>query len=186
MFPVVLDLSRLPVALVGSADVARDRLVKLDSAGATSVTAYCCEPDAALITSAGFRLRQHHPDASELSLARVLLVAGLDDGSASELAATARALGVLVNVEDRTQWCDFHMPSTIRRGDLTVAVSTNGQSPRLARRVRRFIESLIGPEWADRVAEISRKRSAWRSAGEDHASVARLTDDLIDRRRWLP
>lgn len=186
MYPVVLDLTRLPVALVGSADAVLGRLAGLDAAGASAVTVFCREPDSALSAAAGARLAPRHPDAGDLSRVRVLLVCGLQDGPASELAAAARAIGVLVNVEDRRQWCDFHLPSIIRRGDLTFAVSTDGQSPGLARRVRRFIESQIGPEWASRVAEIAERRSAWRASGRDSATVARLTDEFIDRRGWLP
>ena len=186
MYPVVLDLARLPVALVGSAGAALGRLAGLDAAGASTVTVFCREPDSALTAAAGTRLVLRHPNTSDLSRARVLLVCGLEDGPASELAAAARAIGVLVNVEDRRQWCDFHLPSISRRGELSIAVSTDGRSPGLARRVRRFIESQIGPEWVDRLAEIADKRAAWRASGRDASTVARLTDELIDRRGWLP
>ena len=186
MYPVVLDLARLPAALVGSASAARRRLAGLEAGGASSVTVYCPEPDSALIAAAGPRLAPRYPDSGDLSRARMLLVCGLDDGPASELAKAARAIGVLVNVEDRPQWCDFHLPSISRRGDLTIAVSTGGQSPGLARRVRRFIESQIGPEWSSRLTEIAEKRAAWRASGSDTASVSRLTNELIDQRGWLP
>ena len=116
---------------------------------------------------------------------RVLLIAGLAEETASALAATARAMGVLVNVEDRKPWCDFHVPSVIRRGDLVLTVSTNGRSPGLSSRIRRFLERLFGPEWEGRVEEVAGGRAAWRAEGADMPTVARLTDDLVHRRGWL-
>ena len=73
----------------------------------------------------------------------------------------------------------------VRRGDLTLTVSTNGRSPGLAKRIRRYLEQLFGPEWADRVDDVAARRTAWRSAGADMATLGNRTDALIARRRWL-
>ncbi len=185
MYPIVLDLSRLPVALVGSAAAAGRRLAALDAASASSVRVYCPQPDAELARAAGGRLVPGHPGPSDLAEVRVLLVAGLDEASSSRLAVAARSIGVLVNVEDRPDWCDFHIPSVSRRGDLLITVSTAGRSPGLARRIRRFIEARFGPEWADRLAEIATRRTEWRASGADPAMVGRLSDSYIERRGWL-
>lgn len=186
MFPLALDVTRLPVALAGNGPAAARRLAALDAAGATRVTVFSQTPDDPLTEAAGGRLVPRLPTAADLARARLLLVAGLDDEHAATLATLARAMGVLVNVEDRKAWCDFHLPSVIRRGDLVLTVSTNGRSPGLARRIRRRLEGLFGPEWGERVDEIAARRGEWRAAGADMAQVARLTDDLVARNRWLP
>ena len=134
MFPLALDVARLPVALAGNGPAAARRLAALDCAGATRVTVFSQTPDEALGGAAGGRLVRRLPGAADLAEVRLLLVAGLDDDSAAALVALARAMGVLVNVEDRKAWCDFHLPAVIRRGDLVLTVSTNGRSPGLARR----------------------------------------------------
>ncbi len=185
MYPLTLDVARLPVALAGGGPALLRRLDGLDAAGAAHVTVFAETPDAALADAAGPRLVHRLPTAADLVGVRLLLVAGLDDGAAAALAGLARAMGVLVNVEDRKPWCDVHIPAVVRRGDLTLTVSTNGRSPGLAKRIRRYLEGLFGPEWADRVDDVAARRTVWRSAGADMATLGRRTDALIARRGWL-
>jgi precorrin-2 dehydrogenase/sirohydrochlorin ferrochelatase len=75
-------------------------------------------------------------DAVSFDGLSVLYVAGLEPLAAGELARRARAARVLVNVEDRPELCDFHVPAIVRRGDLAFTVSTSGRAPGLARRLR--------------------------------------------------
>lgn len=83
-----------------------------------------------------------------------LAYAATDDDVLHEaIAAEADAAGVLLNVVDRPPWCNFIVPSILTRGDLTVAVSTGGGSPALARRVRQDLERALGPEY-ERALEI--------------------------------
>ena len=93
----------------------------------------------------------------------------------------AHAAGVLVNVEDDPGRSDFHSPSVLHRGDLTVAISTNGKSPALAALLRRVLESRLGPEWAALVAEIGSLRRGWRKAGADPAAIGRWTTEWAAR-----
>ena len=185
MYPLTLDVARLPVALAGGGPALKRRLYGLDAAGAAYVTVFAETPDAALVQAAGPRLAHRLPTAADLVGVRLLLVAGLDDGSASALAGLARAMGTLVNVEDRKPWCDVHVPAVVRRGDLTLTVSTNGRSPGLAKRIRRYLEALFGPEWQGRVDDVAAHRAAWRAEGADMTALGRRTDALIARRRWL-
>ncbi|MFQ5783542.1 MAG: bifunctional precorrin-2 dehydrogenase/sirohydrochlorin ferrochelatase [Alphaproteobacteria bacterium] len=186
MFPVSLDLGRVAVALAGAGAPLHRRLAALDAAGARRLRVFSPTPDAALAAAAGVRLECRLPDPADLAGVGLLLVAGLDDAAAAQLAATARAAGVLVNVEDRRAWCDFHLPAVMRRGALTLAISTDGRSPGLAARIKRYLEAAFGPEWGARTDEAAAQRGAWRAAGADGATVARLTDALVERRGWLP
>jgi siroheme synthase-like protein len=61
--------------------------------------------------------------------------------------ADCDARGILCNVVDVPELCHFYMPSILRRGDLVIAVSTSGNSPAFARKVRLFLESLIGDDF---------------------------------------
>jgi precorrin-2 dehydrogenase/sirohydrochlorin ferrochelatase len=61
----------------------------------------------------------------------------------------ARSQGALVNVMDDVTHCDFAAPAVVRRGDLTIAISTGGGSPALARRLREQLEVQFGGEWGD-------------------------------------
>lgn len=185
MFPVALDVARLDLALIGNGSAAARRLRGLDESGAGNVAVFADAPSATLREAAQERLVERLPDAADLARFSLVLIAGPDDGGAARLAALARATGALVNVEDRPAWCDFHVQSVIRRGDLTIGISTNGRAPGLARRLRQYLEGLIAPAWAGRVAELAAHREDWRREGADLCAVMRHTDALIEERGWL-
>ncbi len=148
MFPISLDLSRLPVTLVGNGPQAARRLALLDEDGAENVIVYAPAPTEALARAGDGRLLRRWPTPAEVAQARLLLIADdVEAGVMRDLVATARAGGTLVNVEDRPELCDFHSPAVVRRGDLLLTVSTGGRSPRLAHRLGRFLGEVFGPEW---------------------------------------
>ncbi|MEJ0069324.1 MAG: NAD(P)-dependent oxidoreductase [Pseudomonadota bacterium] len=76
------------------------------------------------------RLHRGLPSRDALAGSAALFVCDLPRTDAAALVATARALNILVNVEDETALCDFHMPAIVRRGDLVLSISTGGKSPR--------------------------------------------------------
>jgi siroheme synthase-like protein len=69
-----------------------------------------------------------------------------------------RARGVLCNVVDDPEHCDFFYPAVVRRGPLQIAISTDGNSPALAGRLRREMERQFGPEWGDWIKHVGRQR----------------------------
>ncbi|HUY39924.1 MAG TPA: bifunctional precorrin-2 dehydrogenase/sirohydrochlorin ferrochelatase [Candidatus Binataceae bacterium] len=78
-----------------------------------------------------------------------LAFAATDDADAHrEIASEARAFGVMLNVADEPELCDFIAPAVVRRGDLQIAVSTSGASPATAARIRRELEHRFGWEYA--------------------------------------
>ena len=93
---------------------------------------------------------------------------------------------MLVNVEDRPELCDLHLPAVLRRGDLTLAISTNGRAPGVAGLLRRHLERLFGPEWRGRIDELGRPaRAGWRAEGADMTTVKHRTDRYVEDRKWL-
>jgi precorrin-2 dehydrogenase / sirohydrochlorin ferrochelatase len=167
MLPIVLTPTSLKVGLTGRGD-ARDRR-------------------AALLAEAGVEARLLPENAPDDLLAplQLLFVAGLDEGEGRDLATRARALGVLVNVEDNIPLCDFHVPALVRRGDLLLTASTGGQVPGLARALREVLADEFGPEWTGRLKELGLARAKWRSEGLSQAQVSRMVRDLIVSRGWL-
>jgi len=70
----------------------------------------------------------------------------------------AQRRGVLCNVVDVPEYCDFYYPAVVRRGDLQVAISTNGQSPSLSQKLRQQLERQFGPGYGQWVAELGETR----------------------------
>ncbi len=130
MLPVSLDLARLRVVLVGDgpAGLHGDWRCCMRPA-ATKLTVYASRPNAEWLNAAGPLLVGDVPLAADFAGAAVVFLAGLDDALTIALASAARQAGALVHAEDRLDLTDLHIPAVVRRGDLTLAVSTNGESP---------------------------------------------------------
>jgi precorrin-2 dehydrogenase/sirohydrochlorin ferrochelatase len=185
MLPLTLDVDSLPIVLVGRGEAVRRRLAALDDAAARALRVFSDEPPDGLAATAGDRLRRHLPTANDLIGARLVLIAGLPRELSERLAIAARAHGALVNVEDIDALCDVHMPAVVRRGGLSVAISTGGRSPGLARLLKGVFEQLLDPRWGVWLDELAAHRVRWRGAGLAMAEVGRRTAALVLARGWL-
>jgi precorrin-2 dehydrogenase/sirohydrochlorin ferrochelatase len=115
----------------------------------------------------------------------ILFIAGLEYDAAKAMAAKARAISVLVNVEDQPELCDFHVPAIVRRGDLVLTASTGGQAPGLARRLREWLSDRFGPEWTLHMEDVRTARAGWRADGLASDEVSRRTSALVAEKGWL-
>jgi precorrin-2 dehydrogenase/sirohydrochlorin ferrochelatase len=185
VLPITLDVARLTVALIGRGDAVLRRLEALDTAGATRVAVFSDAPSQELAARAGDRLRRRLPASGALLGYRLVLIAGLPDALSEVVAADAAACGALVNVEDATGLCDVHMPAIVRRGALTVAISTGGRSPGLARLLKGVLERLLDARWGLWLDELATHRARWRALGLTMAEVSRRTAAFVRARGWL-
>ncbi|MCP5410839.1 MAG: siroheme synthase [Alphaproteobacteria bacterium] len=167
MLPLVLNPQHIKAGLVGRGAARDRRAALLAEAGVDAVILPDDAPDDAL------------------KPLTVLFVAGLGEGESRQLAGRARALGVLVNVEDVLPLCDFHVPALVRRGDLLLTASTGGQVPGLARALREVLAEQFGPEWTGRLKELSMARARWRSEGLSTGQVSENVRELLARMGWL-
>ena len=93
----------------------------------------------------------------------------------------AQRRGVLCNVVDDPQYCDFYYPAVVRRGDLQIAISTNGQSPSLCQKLRQQLERQFGPEYAQWVAELGKTRKLVLASSLDPQRKRELLHSLASR-----
>jgi precorrin-2 dehydrogenase/sirohydrochlorin ferrochelatase len=168
MYPIILDVTRITIALIGKGKLAEKRLKQLEEAGATQIMRF-----------------EEAPSEAEIQKADVVFVVGFDEITSQKIAALAKQTGKLVNVEDKKEFCDFHIPSIVRRGDLLLTASTGGKSPALARSIRKKLEEAFGEEWAERLDLIGKKRQEWQSAGLSFDEVMQRSDALIKEKNWL-
>jgi len=96
--------------------------------------------------------------AQDLDGAFVAIVATASRDLNEFIYREAQSRGVLCNVVDVPEFCDFFYPAVVRRGDLQIAISTSGQSPSLAQKLRRQLEQQFGPGYASWVAELGETR----------------------------
>ncbi len=168
MLPIILNPKVLRIGLSGRGEGFGRRLAMITGAGVTAPVLFESRP----------------ASAGEIAALHVLFIAGLDEAESRALSSAARAAGVLVNVEDRPELCDFHVPAIVRRRDLLLTISTGGRSPAVAHILREELEKHFGPEWEERLDEIADARDAWRASGLTSCDVAERTGRLIDAKGW--
>jgi len=91
--------------------------------------------------------RARHYQPGDLAGAFLVIAATDDEGVQAQVFAEASAANQLINVADVPQRCNFILPALVTRGDLTIAVSTAGKSPALARRIRKQLAEAYGDEF---------------------------------------
>jgi precorrin-2 dehydrogenase/sirohydrochlorin ferrochelatase len=185
MIPVALDPRQTKLAIAGNGALALRRLSTLRAAGAKTALLFADAPAPSLAAEAGIFLKPRLPDATDLAALHVLWIVDLPEAKAEALAAQARLARVLVNVEDRPAYCDFHSVAEVRRGNLLLTVSTNGAAPGLAGAIRRHLETCFPPEWESRVSEVAALRAGWRAEGMPMPEAATRINALVEERCWL-
>jgi precorrin-2 dehydrogenase/sirohydrochlorin ferrochelatase len=93
----------------------------------------------------------------------------------------AQQRNILCNVVDDPEYCDFYYPAVVRRGDLQLAISTNGHSPALAQRIRRELEIQFGPEYGEWLEELGKIRHQLFASGMNPDERRRLLHELASR-----
>ncbi len=141
-FPLSFKVKGRRVIIVGGADEALNK-VRLVAKTTASIEIYSrqIETDFSAFPVAVFERALRAEDVAGAALVFVA-----EEGADAELAkAEARRLGIPLNVVDVPSECDFYTPSIVERAPLTVAISTEGDAPVLARLVRAQIEALLAP-----------------------------------------
>ncbi|MBI1963183.1 MAG: bifunctional precorrin-2 dehydrogenase/sirohydrochlorin ferrochelatase [Candidatus Rokubacteria bacterium] len=171
-FPAFLDLRGRRCLVVGGGEIGERKARALVECGArVVVVSPAVTPGLAALAAAGaVELRPRRFRKADTRGATLVIAATGDavvDGAAQ---AAARRRRALVNVVDRPAQCDFILPSVLRRGALQIAVSTGGESPALAREIRKRLERLVGPEYAGLVARVGAARRRARAAAPTAAA----------------
>jgi precorrin-2 dehydrogenase / sirohydrochlorin ferrochelatase len=160
LFPLFLKLENRPCLVVGAGVIAEGKIRSLLEAGATiSVVAPRATPQvrewAATDAIAWLRRKFTPPDLDE----KFLVVAATPVAAVNALVfEEAGRRKILCNSVDDPPHCDFFYPAIVRRGDLQIAISTNGKSPALAQRLRQRLELQFGPEYSEKLSELGAAR----------------------------
>jgi precorrin-2 dehydrogenase/sirohydrochlorin ferrochelatase len=156
-YPIFLRVEGRPCVVIGGGRVGERKVLALLECGAqVTVVSPTLTPRLADLARAG-RLRHEARPYARGDVAGCLLAfaATSDEALHERIARDADAAGVPLNVVDRPRHCSFFVPALLRRGDLAIAISTNGASPAMAKRVREQLERTFGAEY-ERVLGILR------------------------------
>jgi precorrin-2 dehydrogenase / sirohydrochlorin ferrochelatase len=184
-FPVVLDLAGRPCLVVGGGPVAARKVRALVEAGArVTVVAIDVVPaidSVGVAGSAGVAVERRPYRSGEAAGFDLVVTATGDPSVDDAVVADARAAGVLVNRADRSRSGTVRLPAVLRRGPVTVAVSTGGTSPALSRWLRDRIASSLPAGLETVVGLMDEARTELQASGRSTESVAwnSLIEDRI-------
>ncbi|MFZ5764353.1 MAG: precorrin-2 dehydrogenase/sirohydrochlorin ferrochelatase family protein [Thermodesulfobacteriota bacterium] len=188
-FPISLDIrGRLCIVIGGGRVAARKVGSLLSSHGRVTVISPALVDELAILVEQGvFRWLPREYRTGDLAGA-FLVIAATDDSIVQEaIHREAETNNILLNVADVPKWCNFILPATVRRGDLTISVSTAGKSPALAKQLRQELEKEYTDDYDLLLQVLGRLRPIVLDMGFPHEKNKILFEKLLHRDmiEWL-
>ena len=179
LFPVFLKLNQLHTVIIGAGPVGLEKLsavlAQSEHAKITIVAEEICAEVAALaIRLPQLSLCQKTYSAADLEKADLVIAATNNNVLNAEIIQDAHALKLLVNVADKPDLCDFYLGSIVKKGDLKIAISTNGKSPTIAKRLKELFNESLPEELAITLDQMSRFRNTLE--GDFSSKVKKLNE----------
>lgn len=183
LFPMFIKLDGRQALVVGAGKVGEPKISGLLETGArVRVVALDSTPAVREWARAGKIELELRAFANDDLRGAFLVVVATNSRTLNErVYREAQRLGVLCNVVDVPDLCDFYYPSIVRRGDLQIAVSTAGQSPSLAQKIRQQLEKQFGPAYAAWVSELGETRKLILASDLDKERKLDLLHSLASR-----
>jgi len=182
-YPIYLvDMPRRLAVVVGGGQVAERKVKDLLEAGARIrlVSPALTPALQALAGSGAITFVQRAYREGDLDGAFLVVAATGEPEVNQRVWREADRRACLVNVVDDPAHCNFITPAVVRRGDVTIAVSTGGASPALARRLRERLERLVGPEYAHLARLLAELRPRLRARYPERKARERAVFRLVD------
>jgi precorrin-2 dehydrogenase/sirohydrochlorin ferrochelatase len=166
-YPVMLDVRERPVMVIGGDKIAAEKAAALASSGArvSMISPQPGEEVLRLEERGQVTLRRKSYEPGDLAGAFVVVAATSDQELIEAIWQETQERGQPVNIVDVPRYCSFILPSILRRGKLTVAVSTEGASPALAKRIRQQLEEVLPPAYETYIDLAALVRARLRQAG---------------------
>src|SRR5712671_7258313 len=183
VFPMFMKLEGRRCLVVGAGKVGEPKIGGLIDTGARIhvVALEATEAVHAWARAGKVTLEIRPFTKSDLEGAFLAVVATASRSLNESIYREAQRRRVLCNVVDDPEYCDFYYPAVVRRGDLQLAISTNGHSPALAQRIRRELEIQFGPEYGEWLDELGRTRQQLFASKIDPEQRRRLLHELASR-----
>lgn len=191
MYPVSLDIDRKLCVVIGGGSVAERKVKGLLESGAfvRVISPKLTEELVALVQAnrVEWCKKSYTPDDLERAF---LIFAATDNRDVQELICRqAEENGQLVNIADDPECCNFHVPASIRRGDLTLTVSTRGTSPAVAALIRQKLEKDFGTEYETLldIMSLVRQHAGFRFEGLSQADRKKIYKKILhnDIIEWI-
>jgi len=189
LFPVFIKLNKLRTLLIGAGNVGLEKLTAiLNNSQYANVTVVAENIDPAIQQFVEnyptLKIKQKSFEADDLNNIDIVFAATNDNVLNEIIRAEAHRKGLLINVADKPELCDFYLGAIVKKGDLKIAISTNGKSPTIAKRLKEILNEGIPAELDHSLQNMSALRQTLK--GDFAAKVKRLnqvTEGLINPKK---
>lgn len=194
LFPVFLKLEELRLLVVGGGEVALEKVnAVLSNSPLTAITIIAPQihPELLAVSKQFVNIDFHNRDydITDLQDCDLVFVAVNNALLSARIRGEANAQGILVNVADTPELCDFYLSSVVQKGDLKIAISTNGKSPTMAKRLKELLQQAVPEETPELIQNLNTLRG--QLDGDFKKKVQRLnkvTSSLVKlspvQKRW--
>jgi siroheme synthase-like protein len=151
LFPVFLKLESLRLLIVGGGYVGMEKLdAVISNSPATNITLVATQISDAIKDVAkqypNITLLEKSYDITDLADHDIVIAAINDPVISKQVVTDAKSKKILVNAADKPELCDFYLSAVVKKGNLKIAISTNGKSPTIAKRVKEVLNETIPDE----------------------------------------
>lgn len=166
-YPVMLDIRGKDAVVIGGDQIAAEKAAGLVAAGAVVrvISPIFCDALLTLAERQKITLTARAYQTGDLAGAFLVIAATKDPHLAEPVWSESQKRGQPINVVDMPKYCSFILPSILRRGQLTIAVSTEGASPGLAKRIRQQLEKFFPAAYEPYLRLASAARARLRASG---------------------
>ena len=180
MFPVFLKLNQLHTVLIGAGNVGLEKLTAMlcNSPGAkVTVIALAFLPQVHVLAAEykDVTIKQKAFADTDLDNANLVVAATNDRELNNSISRAAHERRLLINIADKPELCDFYLSSIVQKGDLKIAISTNGKSPTMAKRLKDVLNDSLPADLDTALQQLNQLRN---SLSGDFAEKVRVLNEL--------
>ncbi|MDI3312446.1 MAG: bifunctional precorrin-2 dehydrogenase/sirohydrochlorin ferrochelatase [Thermoanaerobacterium sp.] len=182
-YPIMLNISNKKCLVVGGGKVAYRKILSLLEFGATItvLSSSFIDEILKLCKSHKIKLVKRNYQKNDVENYFLVVVATNDKFVNKEISDECKKKNILVNVVDDKELSTFIVPSVMRKGDLTISISTNGKSPLLSRRIKEMLDNMFENDVENLIAELSNARDKLKTIPIPMEEKIKLYDDIINK-----
>ena len=182
-YPIYVNLRGKRCLVVGAGQVGRRKIATLAECGAEEILVIDLAPAEAcaeLLSHPAVVFACRPYETADLD-GRFLVIASTDDEALNwRISRECAERGIPCNIVDQPEKCSFIVPAMFTQGDLTVAISTGGSSPALARKIRQGLGEFLGTEYGAMLVLMSRLRPLVLGLGQGSPANSELFRELVN------
>ena len=179
LFPIFLKLEFINILVVGGGNVALEKMSaikKADKDAKVQLISKDIIPELFELVNEMPNVIIYNREFENSDIVRQNLVISATDNKALQfqIKKVCEEKNILCNVADTPDLCDFYLSSVVQKGNLKIAISTNGKSPTLAKRIKEFLEEIIPDEIDDLLLNMNNIRK--KLSGNFEEKVKKLNE----------